>query len=133
MSVSPYTVAGVALRWLYDQRINTPAILDAGRYFPGASDFSARLESLRNEALNIGDRLDHVPRFHEIMKQQTEISANDGRDWRMFVAKAYGAGVRHNLAQCPVLAELRGPGLRPLQSLPQPYYSGYGPAYVGGP
>jgi aspartate beta-hydroxylase len=106
MSLSPYTVAGVALRWLYDQRINTPAILDAGRYFPGASDFSARWESLRNEALNIGGRLDHIPRFHEIMKQQTEISANDGRDWRVFVAKAYGAGVGHNLAQCPVLADL---------------------------
>jgi len=106
MLKSPYTAAGVALRWLYDQRIRTPAILDVGRYFPGASDFSDQWEGLRNEALNIGGQLEQIPRFHEIMKQQTAISANDGRDWRVFVAKAYGTGVESNLAKCPLLASL---------------------------
>jgi aspartate beta-hydroxylase len=40
------------------------------------------------------------------MRQQTEISANDGRAWRMFVMKAYGSQVRQNLSRCPILASL---------------------------
>jgi aspartate beta-hydroxylase len=40
------------------------------------------------------------------MKQQEEISANDGRDWRTFVAKAYGANIPRNLSRCPALARL---------------------------
>ena len=30
-----------------------------------------------------------VPRFHEIMPEQTISPADDGLDWRMFVLKAY--------------------------------------------
>jgi aspartate beta-hydroxylase len=99
-----YTVAGDGLRWLYDRRIHTPAILDPALYFPGASDFAARWRDLRKEAFAV--RLEKVPRFHEVMRQQTAISANDGRDWRTFVAKAYGTNVPQNIARCPVLAGL---------------------------
>ena len=45
-----------------------------------------------------------MPRFHEIMREQTAISANDGRDWRMFILKAYGTEFPHNMAVCPNLA-----------------------------
>jgi aspartate beta-hydroxylase len=40
------------------------------------------------------------------MASQAEISANDGRDWRIFVLKAYGASMPGNLAACPQLAQL---------------------------
>ncbi|HWC62661.1 MAG TPA: aspartyl/asparaginyl beta-hydroxylase domain-containing protein [Rhizomicrobium sp.] len=99
-----YTVAGDSLRWLYDRRIHTPATLDAAHYFPGASDFAVRWRELRAEAFAV--RLEQVPRFHEVMRQQTAISANDGRDWRTFVVKAYGTEVPQNIAHCPVLAAL---------------------------
>jgi aspartate beta-hydroxylase len=39
------------------------------------------------------------------MPEQTEISANDGRDWRILVLKAYGTILPRNHARCPVLAE----------------------------
>jgi aspartate beta-hydroxylase len=101
-----YTFAGYALRRVYDYRIDTPALLDTDRYFPNGSRFAASWEQLRDEALTIGGLFDRIPRFHEIMREQTEISANDGRDWRMFVMKAYGHIVDGNLARAPALAAI---------------------------
>jgi aspartate beta-hydroxylase len=103
-----YTMLGIGLRWLYDCRIDAPAVLDATDCFPGGTAFAAAWESLRDEALEVATALGKVPRFHEIMVQQTEISANDGRDWRVFVVKAYGTEVPQNIARCPALASLLG-------------------------
>jgi aspartate beta-hydroxylase len=101
-----YERAGDALRWLYDRRIDTPPILDAAKLFPNAARFAQAWESLRDEALAVAGMMDRIPRFHEIMQQQTEISANDGRDWRMFMMKAYGCEVPENLARSPTMARL---------------------------
>jgi aspartate beta-hydroxylase len=105
---SLYTVAGDGLRWLYDRRIDAPAVLNSSSVFPGGAAFAAAWENLRDEALAVAGMIEQIPRFHEIMGEQEEISASDGRDWRMFVMKAYGAGVRTNLARCPILAALLG-------------------------
>jgi len=40
------------------------------------------------------------------MSEQADISAQDNRDWRMFVLKAYGVSIAHNMKQCPVIASL---------------------------
>jgi aspartate beta-hydroxylase len=101
-----YSAAGDGLRWLYDRRIHTPAILDPAIYFPGAGDFADAWRDLRDEAMAVARRLEKIPRFHEVMRQQAAISANDGRDWRTFVVKAYGTPVPRNIARCPVLARL---------------------------
>ncbi|HVZ27034.1 MAG TPA: aspartyl/asparaginyl beta-hydroxylase domain-containing protein [Rhizomicrobium sp.] len=101
-----YSLAGDGLRWLYDRRISAPPILNAAAKFPSSADFVDAWEDLRDEALAVARRLHEVPRFHEVMQQQREISANDGRDWRTFVTKAYGAPVSRNLKRCPVLARL---------------------------
>ena len=76
------------------------------RYFPNSSRFAARWEQLRREALTIAGLFDRIPRFHEIMREQRDISANDGRDWRMFVMKAYGHTVADNLGRAPALAAI---------------------------
>ena len=101
-----YTVAGNGLRWLYDRRLEGPAILDQESNFPAGRRFAESWEGLRDEAFSLASTFERIPRFHEIMRQQTEISANDGRDWRVFVAKAYGTGISRNLAHCPILAGL---------------------------
>ena len=54
----------------------------------------------------IAGDLPSVPRFHEIMREQTSISANDHRDWRMFIPKAYGTEIAENMSRCPILASL---------------------------
>lgn len=101
-----YDLSSRIVRSLYDARIATAPVLDAGVLFPGARQFVDAWPALRDEALALARELHTVPRFHELMAGQTEISANDGRDWRMFLLKAYGVEIKPNMAACPRLAEL---------------------------
>lgn len=101
-----YDVAANTVRRIYDARIKGAPVLDARQLFPEAQRFIAAWPQLREEALSLVGSLQSVPRFHELMASQAEISANDGRDWRIFVLKAYGAEIAQNLAACPHLAQL---------------------------
>ena len=101
-----YDSARDVVRSVYDARIDTPAILDTGLYFPAADDFVAKWQDIRDEAFAVRRNLNKVPRFHELMKEQADISANDGRDWRMFIMRAYGIDVPENLARCPTISGL---------------------------
>lgn len=101
-----YDQAVGTVREIYDRRIHTPPILDIAQFFPAAARFTKAWTDIRTEALAIAGMLPTVPRFHDLMPEQAEISASDGRDWRMFVMKAYGVPVKENLRRCPVTASL---------------------------
>jgi aspartate beta-hydroxylase len=101
-----YDRAAALVHAAYRRRISGPAVLDAAEHFPAAADFAAAWHQLRQEALGLAQSLSAVPRFHELMPQQAPISDNDGRDWRMFVVKAYGVLVRKNALRCPAIASL---------------------------
>jgi aspartate beta-hydroxylase len=101
-----YDRAAGVVRAIYDRRIATPATLDAAHYFPNADRFTDRWTDIRCEALAVAGMFDDVPRFHDIMPAQADISANDGRDWRVFFMKAYGVTVRDNLKRCPTVVAL---------------------------
>ena len=101
-----YDQAAGIVRAIYDRRIDTPAILDAKRYFPNARRFTDAWMDIRREALAIAEKLPQVPRFHDIMPAQADISANDGRDWRLFIMKAYGVSFPDTLQRCPSVAAL---------------------------
>jgi aspartate beta-hydroxylase len=107
--VSLYDNARDVVRSVYDARIDTPPILDTDQYFPAAKEFVAKWQDIRREALEVRRDLAKVPRFHELMKEQADISANDGRDWRMFIMRAYGVDVPENLARCPTVKALIEP------------------------
>ncbi len=95
------------LRSIYQARISGPQIFDPPEaQFPGCPHFAEAWTTIRAEALEIALQLEAVPKFQELMPEQTAISANDDRDWRMFILKAYGTEVLPNMAACPVLAEL---------------------------
>jgi aspartate beta-hydroxylase len=96
-------VAGLVRR-VFDARIVGPSVLDTDSCFPNADRFTGRFEQIRAEALSVLKSVDKVPRFHDLMPEQADISANDGRDWRMFIMKAYGVDVPENLSRCPVMA-----------------------------
>lgn len=102
---SLYDLSTSAMRRIYDRRITGAPVLDVESYFPGARRFVDVWPKLREEALRVAEDLGQVPRFHELMPEQAEISANDGRDWRMLVLKAYGTSLPRNTARCPVLAQ----------------------------
>ncbi|MDX8451472.1 aspartyl/asparaginyl beta-hydroxylase domain-containing protein [Mesorhizobium sp. VK9D] len=101
---SAYDLGTGLVRRIYEKRIDAPAILDTGTHFPNAAKFTAAWQGIRDEALAV--KLNKVPRFHDIMPEQAEISANDGLDWRMFVLKAYDMTVPENIARMPVLSRL---------------------------
>jgi aspartate beta-hydroxylase len=104
--MSLYDLSANAVRRLYDARIDTPPVLDTTAYFPGATQFVSAWADIRDEALSLSSRMQTIPRFHEIMPAQAEISANDGKDWRLFILKVYGTEVDKNMALCPKLAGL---------------------------
>jgi aspartate beta-hydroxylase len=101
-----YDQSATLIRHIYDSRIEGPPILDADRYFPEAKVFADAWREIRAEADALVARLHSVPRFHEIMREQTAISANDARDWRIFVLKAYGVTCARNMDACPRLAAI---------------------------
>ncbi|HTH96222.1 MAG TPA: aspartyl/asparaginyl beta-hydroxylase domain-containing protein [Stellaceae bacterium] len=101
-----YDHAGQVVRRIYDWRIDGPAICDPDQQFPAGKRFATQWRELRDEALSLMPSLETVPRFHEIMHEQTPISANDGKDWRLCILKAYGVEVAPNMARCPVFAGL---------------------------
>jgi len=101
-----YDLAGDLVRTIYDRRISTPSVLDIDDHFPAARNFVAEWQTLRDEALVVARDLSSVPRFHEMLPEQKDIAAKDGRDWRMFVLKAYGLPMVDNLAKCPQITRL---------------------------
>ena len=88
------------------KRIDAPPVLDAAGDFPNSQRFTAAWRDIRDEAL--AAHPESMPRFHDLMPEQAEISANDNRDWRLFILKAYGVPVPENLARMPVMAGLLG-------------------------
>jgi aspartate beta-hydroxylase len=101
-----YDRTATVIRWIYDRRIIGPPVLDLDAHFPAGKRFASAWRTLRDEAMTVATHLAEVPRFHEIMPEQTAISANDGRDWRMFITKAYGVEVPANQARLPALAAI---------------------------
>ena len=106
MGIGVYERACDFVRSAFDRRIATPALLDAATYFPAHEAFCASWESIRAEALTVAGNYSRIPRFHELMSEQAPISNNDGRDWRLFILRAYGIEIPGNMAKCPVLAAL---------------------------
>jgi aspartate beta-hydroxylase len=100
----PYDSAKAALRRFYARRMDAPPILDPAAKFPHHTLFVAAWREIRDEAF--AARLETMPRFHELMRAQTRISAADNKDWRMLLVKAYGIEIRANAAKMPTLTRL---------------------------
>ena len=101
-----YEKSAHLVRIIYDKRIFGPPVLAPEQHFADAQRFAALWPALREEALAVAAQMHGVPRFHELMPEQAKISANDQRDWRMLVLKAYGVTIPANLNRCPTLAGL---------------------------
>jgi aspartate beta-hydroxylase len=101
-----YDSAIRALRWIFDHRIRAPHLLDAASDFPGGANFVASWRRIREEALALAQHMPGIPRLHEMMQEQADISASDDIDWRVFVLKVYGVELEPNMARCPALATL---------------------------
>jgi aspartate beta-hydroxylase len=94
------------VRRVFDMRVVGQPTLDLADNFPDGYRLRAAWRDIRDEACAVARRLESIPRFHEIMPEQASVSANDDRDWRLFILKAYGTPIPRNMAQCPRLAAL---------------------------
>lgn len=94
------------MRGVYDRRIKTPAVLKQEHFFPNGPRFAGAWREIRDEAMTIAGMLPQVPRFQDLMPQQAEIAGADGRDWRVFIMRAYGIDVPGNLARAPLTASI---------------------------
>jgi aspartate beta-hydroxylase len=101
-----YDFMANVVRRAFDARIDAPAILDLDTEFPRGRAFVEHWRTIRDEARALAVHVDAVPRFHEILSEQKAISDNDGRDWRVFMLKAYGVEFPENMARCPTLRRL---------------------------
>ena len=104
MSVA-YDYAAGLLRRLFDRHIDGGAVLDPAA-FPDAGRFVRAWTDIQAEAFAVARDMPRIPRFHEIMREQYDISANDARDWRMFIMQAYGQPFPRNLSRCPTVASI---------------------------
>ena len=100
-----YDRASDVVRRIYEKRIDAPAVLEADDRFPELGEVRRRMagDPRRSGRRRASKRM---PRFHDIMPEQADISANDGKDWRMLMLKAYGVEVPENIAKMPTLARL---------------------------
>jgi aspartate beta-hydroxylase len=100
-----YDCVAKALRWWFDHRISGEAILDGDELFPNSRMLTSNWKKISLEASRTMRRLHHIPRFHEAVPAQQDISASDDSDWRIFIMRAYGVTIFRNLAQCPTVAD----------------------------
>ena len=91
---------------VYNAFVKTPSVLETKEFFPGAEKFTKNWEKLRAEALALTSEIGNVPRFHELMPEQYQLSAHGEKEWRMFVVRAYDLDISENMAKCPALAAL---------------------------
>jgi aspartate beta-hydroxylase len=101
-----YDWSAEVVRSIYDSRIVGPATLELDKNFPDSRHFVNSWRAIRTEALALAANIERIPRFHDFMPEQYELSAGDGHDWRLFILKAYGTEIPHNMMTCPVLSSL---------------------------
>ena len=95
-------------RALYGFWIDTPPILDTNDYFPGAATLECHWRSIRDEALQFLSVIDRVPKVHEIVERQDDLSEHDEISWKYVSLRAFGRDHVANQALCPDTARLIG-------------------------
>ena len=101
-----YAISSGMIRGLYDRYLDTPPVLDKQRYFPEHALFETHWREIRGECLRLMQEIEAIPRFHELMQEQANLSQHGGKYWRMFVLRAYGVDNAANQARCPATAFL---------------------------
>lgn len=101
-----YAVSSGMVRGLYGRYVDTPPVLDKARYFPAYRRFEEEFPAIRRECLALMEEIRAIPEFHELMKEQADLSQYGGKYWRMFVLRAYGVDNPANQARCPAVAAL---------------------------
>ena len=101
-----YAASSGMVRGLYGRYVDTPPVLEKPRYFPDYTLFEEHVADIRRECLALMEEIQAIPQFHELMKEQADLSQYGGKYWRMFVLRAYGVDNERNQARCPAITAL---------------------------
>ena len=101
-----YAISSSMVRGLYGRYLDTPPVLDKSRYFPAYRMFEEQFPEIRRECLALMEEINAIPQFHELMKEQADLSQYGGKYWRMCVLRAYGVDNAGNQARCPATSAL---------------------------
>lgn len=105
-------------RAIYGLWIDTPPVLDTKKYFPEAKRLESNWRDIREEALPFLACIDRVPRVHEIVERQDDLSDHDKIAWKYVSLRAFGHDHKANQSLCPKTARL-------IQSLPEVINAGF--------
>ncbi|MDX1483680.1 MAG: aspartyl/asparaginyl beta-hydroxylase domain-containing protein [Alphaproteobacteria bacterium] len=105
-------------RAIYDLWIDTPPVLDTETYFPGAKMLETDWMDIREEAAVFLGCLDRVPKLHDIVDRQEDLSDHDKIAWKYVSLRAFGQDHAANQALCPKTARL-------IRALPEVVNAGF--------
>jgi len=81
-------------------------IVDVEKNFPAHTILKDNWQVIRDELIEVLKHQENIPKFHEIDKIQTYISAKDDVPWRTFIFKAYHNWMDSNCEQAPETTKL---------------------------
>ncbi len=74
---------------------------DIDKTCPELRQLDEKYETIRHEMLSILSEKESIPRYHELDKGQSNISAETAHDWKVFMLYAMGEKPASNRAKCP--------------------------------
>lgn len=101
-----YRLVRSTMTGVYNVFLKTPPVLEMAEFFPDAPQFTENWKDIRAEAMALCDEINAIPKFHELMPEQYQLSAFGEKEWRMFVLRAYDLDIEENMSKCPQLAAL---------------------------
>ncbi len=90
--------------WLFSKLKNGQRRFWDPKDFAWTAELEANWEVIRDEMQHLVDRLDLVPSFQDVRRDEAWI--NDDDRWKMFVLVGFGVPHAKNLARCPKTAAL---------------------------
>lgn len=83
-----------------------PVFFDIDRTYPELRRIDEKFPVIRDELLQILPDQDSIPKYHELDKGQTRISAETKHDWKVFMLYAMGEKPAANRSKCPHTTEV---------------------------
>src|SRR5215204_398584 len=81
---------------------------DVGAICPQLQQLEVAYPAIKQEYLAIRDKLDRIPRYHEVDRLQYEISSSPSasKNWKVFFLDAMGRKATLHRQQCPTTAHV---------------------------
>ncbi len=98
--IEPFLYA-LFFSWILELFVKNPPYVNMEEEFPEGKLLKDNWKTILEELQVVLKNIDNIPKFHEVDKLQSAISAKDKVAWRTFILKGFNKWVDHNCAQVP--------------------------------